>query len=206
MRQIYFFLRTLLTLKQLLGAWIFGFVLGLCMLFLFAWGVGFAEAAPITGYDRSPGGNVSAAEFELTADIDRSVGTTYAQWQISDNSAQLCPFAPFAVPSDGVYIEPITAADYEGDVSWVALYEGSDDTVNGSGCLSNVTDGTGLEGSYLGPTIFVLDGSTPPPTPSGTTTEMVIHNPTMDMFLGIVLFFFVFVFVVWFFRRPYDTY
>jgi len=39
-----------------------------------------------------------------------------------------------------------------------------------------------------------------------TTTQTLIHNPTLDMYLGIMLFFFVFVFFVWFFRRPYDTY
>jgi len=39
-----------------------------------------------------------------------------------------------------------------------------------------------------------------------TSTEMVIHNPTLDMFLGITIFFAIFWFLVWFFRRPYDTY
>jgi len=46
----------------------------------------------------------------------------------------------------------------------------------------------------------------PPATTTATSTLTVVHNPTLDMFLGIVLFFFVFVFIVWFFRRPYDTY
>lgn len=37
-------------------------------------------------------------------------------------------------------------------------------------------------------------------------TQMVIHNPTLDMFLGIGLFLIVMIFFIWFFRRPYDTY
>jgi len=46
-----------------------------------------------------------------------------------------------------------------------------------------------------------------------TTTEMVIlsgttttNNPTQDMFNGIILFGFVALFFIWFFRRPYDTF
>lgn len=38
------------------------------------------------------------------------------------------------------------------------------------------------------------------------TSTQVINNPTLDMFMGILLFFGVFWFLVWFFRRPYDTY
>jgi len=42
-------------------------------------------------------------------------------------------------------------------------------------------------------------------TALSTTTQMVINNPTLDMFLGMVLFFVVMWFIIWFFRRPYDT-
>lgn len=49
-------------------------------------------------------------------------------------------------------------------------------------------------------------GSSESPSSGATTTQSTIHNPTLDMWLGIVLFFFVFIFWVWFFRRPYDTY
>lgn len=40
---------------------------------------------------------------------------------------------------------------------------------------------------------------------AGTTTN-VVHNPAQDMFNGLVIFFAVMVFFIWFFRRPYDTY
>jgi len=36
-----------------------------------------------------------------------------------------------------------------------------------------------------------------------TTTTVV--NPTQDLFTGIVLFFAVMWFIIWFFRRPYDS-
>jgi len=39
-----------------------------------------------------------------------------------------------------------------------------------------------------------------------TTTEQVVHNPTLDLWLGFMAFFMIFAFIVWFFRRPYDTY
>jgi len=37
---------------------------------------------------------------------------------------------------------------------------------------------------------------------AATTT---IHNPTQDMFNGFLLFFLIALFLIWFFRRPYDT-
>jgi len=49
------------------------------------------------------------------------------------------------------------------------------------------------------------DGSTGGATTTATTSEMLVHNPTLDMFLGIMLFLVVFFFWIWFFRRPYDT-
>jgi len=44
-----------------------------------------------------------------------------------------------------------------------------------------------------------------PPLIINATTS-IIYDPTRDMFNGIILFFIPMFFMIWFFRRPYDTY
>jgi len=51
-------------------------------------------------------------------------------------------------------------------------------------------------------------GATTSPSAAATstaTTTVVVVNPTQDLFTGVVLFFAVMWFIIWFFRRPYDT-
>jgi len=38
-----------------------------------------------------------------------------------------------------------------------------------------------------------------------SSTQMTINNPTQDMFNGVMIFAFVALFFIWFFRRNYDT-
>jgi len=47
---------------------------------------------------------------------------------------------------------------------------------------------------------------TTPEAGGGGGGDTVVHNPTQDLWNGVVLFFLVFFFFIWFFRRPYDTF
>jgi len=84
---------------------------------------------------------------------------------------------------------------------------GEGGTTNGSFPVE-FDQGSGYATSNMVPNmvVFVTEGGGGGGTTStSTATTTLINNPNQDLFNGLVLFFGVFWFVVWFFKRPYDN-
>jgi len=239
MRTVYFFLRSLLTLKQIFGAWVFGLILGVASLFLFAQLAHADYTIDLYNGETATGATIGAGEQQRLAQQITTVGEAYI------DSIDVCMLASGS-PTGDVFVsvqadsggEPsgtslvqqsmaasgiTTAAQYGFTFDSPVLLAASTDywvvitrseTSSGIQSCGVTTGGTGYmyyNGSWntladYGISLIAYLTDAPPTPPVASTTLSVINNPTLDMFLGIVLFFMVFVFVIWFFRRPYDTY
>lgn len=140
--------------------------------------------------------NTSTEDLFVSVFVENDSSSNGAYIRVDSNSAHVVgPYdADFEVGNTG------NTAGINGNAwnsGWVVVPPNFYYRVSEGGAYSRV-----WWNEYLSPAITSGGGSSTAAVAATTT----IHNPTQDMFNGFVVFFFVFVFFVWFFRRPYDTF
>jgi len=139
-----------------------------------------------------------------------STATGYAQLQLwfDEYNEQVCDSVegPIALNSDTGDIESNFStigrdSFEEADIVW-----SSANTVDGNGCLSGtITESIYFDSNSNSPSlIFGLPSSGGATTTEyivGSTTSSVTNNPTLDWFLGFLIFFVCMIFPIWLFRR-----
>jgi len=166
--------------------------------FVFASFIGLASAQEIS----PTSANVcQAISYDLTAypdvvlifSVSENSRVEYGGW-VGGETGFLCDGQGFGYPQ---YVEPIGQVYLEylpvGDYALVGCSDPAFETYTTYTEAESCLDAD------------ILPFSIVPYTPSATTTTTLINNPNQDLFNGLVLFFGVFGFLVWFFKRPYDN-
>jgi len=108
---------------------------------------------------------------------------------------------PVALNDQGSNLEIFSWVGHT-DISEIDIVISPTNAVDGNGCLNDSLDFTNsLNASSLSQYIVGGLPAASSTETAGTSTDAVVNNPTLDWFLGFLIFFICMVFPIWLFRR-----